>query len=65
MTPEPIVARLNSELAKIAAAASVNGKLAAESVETVHTSAQQARAHLKSEIVIWGKVVKTLGLKPE
>jgi tripartite-type tricarboxylate transporter receptor subunit TctC len=61
-TPQPVIARLNSELAKLAAlahAAAVQRRL-----DPAHTSPAQARAHLEGELGLWGKVIKAAAFKP-
>lgn len=64
-TPRPVVARLNGELAKIAAAPAVKEQFSAQGLETAHTSAEEARAYLKSEVEKWGKVIKASGARPD
>jgi tripartite-type tricarboxylate transporter receptor subunit TctC len=64
-TPAPVVARLNGELAKIAADAEVRKSFAAQGLDTAHTTPERARAHIRSEIERWGKVVKAMGVKTE
>ena len=62
-TPAAIVACLNGELAKIAADAGVRKAFDAQGLETAHSSPEQARAHIRSEIEKWGKVVKAMDVK--
>ena len=63
-TPEPVVARLNAELARIAEDPGVKEQFSKQGLETAHTSADEARAYLKSEVEKWGKVIKASGAKP-
>jgi tripartite-type tricarboxylate transporter receptor subunit TctC len=63
-TPRTIVARLNQELAKVAADDAVRQQFAAQGLHPEHTSPEQALAHIKAEIEHWGKVVRAAGLKP-
>jgi tripartite-type tricarboxylate transporter receptor subunit TctC len=64
-TPKQIVARLNGELGRIANAAEVKELFAAKGLDTDHTTPEQARAYIKSEIKKWGTVVKASGIKPQ
>ena len=64
-TPQAIMARLNGELAKIAAMPVVREQLSAQGLETAHTGVAEARAYLASEIAKWGKVIKASGAKPD
>ena len=64
-TPDPIAARLNAELGKIAALPTVKEQFSGQGLETAHTSRDEARAYLASEIVKWGKVIKASGARPE
>jgi tripartite-type tricarboxylate transporter receptor subunit TctC len=64
LTPQPVVARLNSELAKLAAIATTRQQFTAQGLDPAHTSPAQARAHLEGEIGRWGKVIKAAGVKP-
>lgn len=64
-TPQPVIARINAELAKIAAAPAVREQFAAQGLETAHTGAAEARAYLRSEVEKWGKVIKASGARPD
>lgn len=64
-TPQPVMQRLNAELAKVAAAATVREQFAAQGLETAHTSTDEARAYLASEVSKWGKVIKASGARPD
>ena len=64
MTPQPVIAQLNNELAKLAVLTAMRQQFAAQGLEPAHSSPAQARAHLESEIGRWGKVVKAAGVKP-
>ena len=57
--------RLNAELAKIAVLPVVKEQFAGQGLEPAHTSAEEARAYLVSEVQKWGKVIKASGAKPE
>lgn len=64
-TPGPIVARLNSELGRIEKTASVREQFSSQGLETVHTTADEARAFVSAEIARWAPVVKASEAKPE
>lgn len=64
-TPQPVIARINAELAKIAAAPAVREQFAAQGLETAHTGVAEARNYLRSEVEKWGKVIKASGARPD
>jgi len=64
-TPPAVVARLNAELAKIAAQPAVRDQFAGQGLEPAYTSTEEARAYLASEISKWGKVIKASGARPD
>jgi tripartite-type tricarboxylate transporter receptor subunit TctC len=64
-TPQPVQQRLNAELEKVAAAATVREQFAAQGLETAHTSVAAARTYLASEVAKWGKVIKASGARPD
>lgn len=64
-TPQPVVNRLNDDLAKIAALPAVREQFAGQGLESAHTSAAEARAYLVAEIAKWGKVIKASGARPD
>jgi tripartite-type tricarboxylate transporter receptor subunit TctC len=64
-TPQSIMQRLNAELVKVAAATAVREQFAAQGLETAHTSVDEARAYLISEVRKWGKVIKASGARPD
>jgi tripartite-type tricarboxylate transporter receptor subunit TctC len=64
-TPQQIVARLNVALGRIAKATEVKELFAANGLDTDHTTPEQARAYIKSEIEKWGAVVRASGIKPQ
>lgn len=63
-TPRPIMQRLNAELARIAQNAEVREQFASQGLEAAHTSIEEARAYLASEVRKWGKVIKASGARP-
>jgi tripartite-type tricarboxylate transporter receptor subunit TctC len=64
-TPQPVLARLNGEIGKIAAMPAVREQFAAQGLETAHTGVEEARNYLAAEVVKWGKVIKASGAQPD
>ncbi len=64
-TPQPTVAKLNKEIARILHQPDVKEKLAADGADAVGNTPEQFGAHIRSEIAKYGKLVKQIGLKPE
>jgi tripartite-type tricarboxylate transporter receptor subunit TctC len=64
-TPKEIVARLNTELAKVLAASDVKEKLAAGGFEAEPSTPQQLDAMFVETLERWGKLIKELGLRLE
>jgi tripartite-type tricarboxylate transporter receptor subunit TctC len=62
-TPEPIVSRLNREIAGIMRARDVKDKLAGEGSLAVGNSPEEFGSYLKSEIVKWNAVIKSSGAR--
>jgi tripartite-type tricarboxylate transporter receptor subunit TctC len=63
-TPAPLIAHLNREVSETMNAPDVKEKLSADGAEAAPpNSPQQFRGLIDAEIVRWGKVIKTLGLK--
>jgi tripartite-type tricarboxylate transporter receptor subunit TctC len=63
--PKPLLAKLNADVVKALQSPEVRERLAADGGEAVGSSAEEFRAHIRSEIAMWAKVVKAAGLKPE
>jgi tripartite-type tricarboxylate transporter receptor subunit TctC len=57
--------QLNQEIARLLHQPDVKEKLAADGADAVGNTPDQFGAHIKSEIVKYGKLVKQIGLKPE
>jgi tripartite-type tricarboxylate transporter receptor subunit TctC len=64
-TPGAVIARINGELAKIAAAPVVKNQFSAQGLETAHTGVEETRAYLESEVEKWGKVIRASGARPD
>jgi len=64
-TPREIITRLNQELVRSLATASVKDTAAKLGMEIVGNSADEYGAFLKSENGKWGKMVKDLGLRAD
>ena len=63
--PRDIVNRLNTELGKIVASTDMKAKLLDQGADPVTMTPEQIRAFLKSELVKWTRVVKTVGIKAD
>src|SRR5678816_1939304 len=64
-TPQDIVARLNSAIAKIVHLPDVSAKLLAQGAEPLDATPEQMSQFLRDEIAKWGKVAKASGAKFE
>ena len=64
-TPQPIVAKLNQEIARILHQPDVKEKLAADGADAVGSTPEQFGAHIRAEVVKYAKIVKEIGLKAE
>ncbi|MGH8634347.1 MAG: tripartite tricarboxylate transporter substrate binding protein [Burkholderiales bacterium] len=64
-TPQPVVAKLNQEIARLLHLPDVKEKLAADGADAVGNTPEQFGAHIRSEIAKYGKLVKQIGLKAE
>jgi tripartite-type tricarboxylate transporter receptor subunit TctC len=64
-TPRPIVDRLVSELHKAVNSPDLKDRLAASGIDTVTSTPDQLRELIRSETVLYAKVVKAAGIKPE
>ena len=61
-TPADIINRLNTEIVTILRSPAATERLSADGSEAVGSTPEQFGAHLKSEMVKWGKVVKAAGI---
>jgi tripartite-type tricarboxylate transporter receptor subunit TctC len=62
-TPDPIVARLNSEIVKIVKTQEVQNRLREFGLTPTGTSAEYLSKELASDHAYWGKIVKELNVK--
>jgi tripartite-type tricarboxylate transporter receptor subunit TctC len=63
--PQPVVDRLNAEIARALAAPDLQQRLASQGAETLAGSPDQFAAYLKGEVAKWAKVVRNAGVQPE
>ena len=64
-TPEPIVAKLNAQVAKILRSPEVTQEFAAQGVEISASTPDRFADLVRSEIAKWGKLVHEAGIKVE
>ena len=64
-TPEPVVARLNTEIGRLMQRADVKKQLADQGAEAVTSTPGQFEAFIGTEITRWAKVVRDSGAKPD
>ncbi len=57
-TPQPILAKLNSDLGKVLNASDTQRRLAEHGVDTSPTTSAQFAAFIKSETDTWARVVR-------
>ena len=63
--PTAVVARLNTEVARVLRTSEVKNVFEQDGAEPVGNSPEEFAAIVRSEIAKWTKVVKTAGIKPE
>ncbi len=64
-TPRPLINKLNKEIARILQLPDVKEKLAADGADAVGNTPEEFNAHIRAEVVKYGKLVKEVGLKAE
>ena len=64
-TPQPVIMKLNKEIARLLHQSDVKEKLAADGAYAVGNTPEQFGAHIRSEIAKYAKLIKQIGLKPE
>ncbi len=62
-TPKPIIARLNTDLAKVLQLSEVTEKLLQQGAFSTSTTPEQAGQRIHSEIDMWAKVIKAANVK--
>lgn len=61
--PKDVIARLNADVAKVLQIPEVQERLAQQGIDRVGNSPEQAAVYLRSEIVKWGKVIRSANLR--
>ncbi len=64
-TPQPVVMRLNAEIAKMANSPEARERAASQGAELVGNTPQEFAAYIKIQIDRFSKVVKAAGLRPD
>jgi tripartite-type tricarboxylate transporter receptor subunit TctC len=64
-TPQPIVARLSSEIVKVLESQDVRDRMAANGGATIKPGPAAFDAQIKSELTKWGRVIREAGVKIE
>ena len=64
-TPAPIIRRLNQEIVRFLNVPDTRQKILDSGAEPVGNSPEEFAAFIKADLVMWSKVVKDAGLKPE
>jgi tripartite-type tricarboxylate transporter receptor subunit TctC len=64
-TPKPIVAKLSKELMRIIRTPEVTDRLGQQGLDAVGSTPEALSALIKQETVMYGKLVKQIGLKPQ
>jgi tripartite-type tricarboxylate transporter receptor subunit TctC len=64
-TPQPVVSRLNSALAKILGTSGIRESFAKQGADPAGGSPEQFDAFIRADSARWGDVIKQAGIKPE
>jgi tripartite-type tricarboxylate transporter receptor subunit TctC len=64
-TPRPIVAKLTQELIRIIRLPEIQERFRSQGLDAVGSSPEQLAALIKSEVVMYAKLVKQIGLQPQ
>lgn len=63
-TPQPVLDKVRAETLKVLADPEMRKKFAAMGLDTVGSTADEAKAAIVGDIPKWGKVIKDAGIKP-
>lgn len=61
-TPAPIIKQLNQEIVRVLSRADIKEKFFNAGAEIVASSPEQFAATIKSEMALWGKLIKAAGI---
>ena len=64
-TPNEIIARLSDELRKAVATPEMAERMASQGYENAISSAEEMDATVRSDLIKWGRVVKSAGITPQ
>jgi tripartite-type tricarboxylate transporter receptor subunit TctC len=64
-TPKEVVARLNAELRKIIESSEVTSRLAAVGFETIASTPEQLGEFVKTQLVLWKRLIKDTGTEAQ
>jgi tripartite-type tricarboxylate transporter receptor subunit TctC len=64
-TPKPVVAKLSKELMRIIKLPDIQERLNAQGLDAVGSTPEELAALIKTELVMYGKLVKQIGLQPQ
>ena len=64
-TPQPLVARINTDVLRALQAPDVKERFNAQGLDVIGSTPAQFATHLNAEIVRWAKVAKVAGIKPD
>ena len=64
-TPQPVIAKLNTEIERIMKLPEVQSRLAGEGLRFVPTTPEQFNAFVKAELAKWAPIVKASGAKAD
>lgn len=64
-TPDPVVQRLNREIASIINSPEIKTRLSNDGSEVIASSPEAFASHIRRELVKWGTVIRNAGIKAE
>jgi tripartite-type tricarboxylate transporter receptor subunit TctC len=65
VTPAPILAQVQRDVARALSTHDVQERLAADGIEPVASTPQQFDAYIRQETARWAQVVKTAGIRSD